>query len=240
MTSAGLLVLIAGIAVVLVLTSGRGNTPLPSYPPGSSPAVALSDLTPPQLAVAKALARDPRFAGAVPYAPEYTVGQRAWYKVNVQQAGAITVVVGIGWGDCTRRCEFEHRWTYLSHSPGQLYQSFEEGDQLPAVPASPDSGPAHITALLGLGPACPFPPVASPICANMPIGGATVRAASLDDPTMIEARSDPRGLAVLTLPAGLYLLSVDIGPSANIAPPAPIVIRLASGGGASLRLYFRH
>lgn len=210
----------------------------PSYPPGASPAVTLADLTPAQRAVATALAYDPRFAGAIPFVPA-TAYETPWYQVSTGSDGLISVVVALGWGDCTAGCQYEHRWTYRFSPAGGLYDTVEAGTTPPPA-ASPGDGPAVLSALLLLGPACPVPPVAGPVCVNAPAGDATLTARSLDDPTTITGHNDPRGLAVLRLPAGRYLLTLDSRPSANLAPPEAVVVAMASGGGASLRLFFSH
>ena len=52
--------------------------------------------------------------------------------------------------------------------------------------------------------------------------------------------SNPRGLALLELPPGRYLIATDVSPAANVAPPDSVVVSTAAGDSAFLRLFFSH
>jgi hypothetical protein len=130
--------LVLAIVISVAACSGAGG---PSVSQVASPApTAGGPVTTPEDAVARVIAKEPRFAGITKRDPDM-IGQASWYEVApASGVGAFVVTVRVGWGDCPSGCIEEHTWVYAVAPDGSVTLQSEKGDFLPSDALPPPGG----------------------------------------------------------------------------------------------------
>lgn len=138
---------IAALLAIVLASSACSATSSssPATSPGASPAASAGPVTTAEDAVARVVAKEPRFAGIGKRDPDM-IGQASWYDVTpASGVGAFVVTVRVGWGDCPSGCIDEHTWVYAVAPDGAVTLQSEDGSDVPpeAWPAqSPGGGAA--------------------------------------------------------------------------------------------------
>lgn len=225
---------LASVAVVLLVSLvgcsvGSGATPGSSVPP--SPTPVGSPAWPAEAsAVAAVLASDPSFRGFAPRDPGL-VGQDRWYEAAPSASAGFTVTLHVGWGDCPAGCIHQHDLVFEVQASGQVRAAGSSGEPLP--PGLLPGGTAGATATLAVhasaSPTCPVERPGQPGCEPAPVIGSVI-VRSPEGRVVTRGRTDPSGDSTLTVPGGVYLVSVSSDTRFPSGDTKIIVVSVADGG----------
>jgi hypothetical protein len=171
-------------------------------------------------------ASDPRFAG-IPL--RGTTGPRltTFATAAPATAGAFTVQIHVGSGDCPAGCIDSDTWTFRVTSDRQV--ALVSGPESP-LPSAALGVSGHVTA----GPTCPVernPP--DPKCRERPVVGAVIVARDAAGAEVSRATSTADGSYVLALAPGSYTLTPgDVPGLMGTAQPAQVYV--VAGKGATV------
>ena len=213
---------------------GPSTTPGPtaSLPPTSASPLPTPPIDTPEAAAALALAQDPRFAGIEAFDPNVIAACCSWTAVPAA-AGAWTVTIEIGWGDCPAGCINRHHWVYAVAHDGKVTLSSEDGPPVP--PGVTGSGGSDVgSGIVGIrgtatgGPVCPVVRPGDPNCADRPVVGATVHVVDATGTEVAVVQTDANGAFQIALPSGRYRLQAD-PVQGLMRAPEPVDVTVGSG-----------
>jgi len=119
---------VAALSVAGCLAVGGGGSAAsavaPTPTPIPAPVASLED------AAARAIATDPRFAGATQIQPD-SIGLTKWWTGEALDSGAYTIEITLGSGDCQAGCINHHTWSFEVAADGTVMLKGEAGDPVP-------------------------------------------------------------------------------------------------------------
>ena len=211
-----LIALLVSIMIAAAACSGASSSSI--SPGGSSvesPAPSVGGpVTTEADALARLIAKEPRFAGIARHDPNL-IGQGSWYEIaQASGVGAYLVTIRIGWGDCPSGCIDDHTWVYAVAPDGSLTLQSEGGTDVPpeAWPAPGAGGEVgatglHFTAMAG--PTCPVEQPGDPACAPRPVPNVPIVILDGSGKVLDKLVLNAAGTGVITLDAGAYIVRAE-------------------------------